>query len=289
MRGNARSFAPIIIGIRKLPSTAGIDGIRKKNTIITPCMREQLVVGLGRDAGRPAASAARGGSAAAKRPPTKKNDRDRDQVQHARCACGPSSAATTQRRGRRSGSSASGSWRVHHGLLLLTRCGRAPARWPAPCAVRRRPLQRLDVRDELQQLLFADQALEGRHQRLEALRRPSPAGSGSTRGGRPRRRRPSLPSCELAPCVPKMPVERRAAARAVVVVAGDAGELAGTACSPRCASVPGRPPPLQPRLVVAPAPSRRPCRSCPSASCRSTPRRTGGTCRAWSPRTRASV
>ena len=35
--GNARSFAPIISGMRKLPSTAGIDGIRKKNTIMTPC------------------------------------------------------------------------------------------------------------------------------------------------------------------------------------------------------------------------------------------------------------
>ena len=38
MRGKARSFAPIMIGTRKLPSTAGIDGIRKKNTITTPCM-----------------------------------------------------------------------------------------------------------------------------------------------------------------------------------------------------------------------------------------------------------
>ena len=38
MRGNARSFAPIMIGIRKLPSVAGIEGMRKKNTITTPCM-----------------------------------------------------------------------------------------------------------------------------------------------------------------------------------------------------------------------------------------------------------
>ena len=38
IRGNARSFAPIMIGIRKLPSTAGIEGIRKKKTITTPCM-----------------------------------------------------------------------------------------------------------------------------------------------------------------------------------------------------------------------------------------------------------
>ena len=36
--GNARSLAPIMIGSRKLPRTAGIDGIRKKKTITTPCM-----------------------------------------------------------------------------------------------------------------------------------------------------------------------------------------------------------------------------------------------------------
>ena len=34
--GNARSRAPIMIGTRKLPSTAGIDGTRKKKTITTP-------------------------------------------------------------------------------------------------------------------------------------------------------------------------------------------------------------------------------------------------------------
>jgi hypothetical protein len=38
MRGNARSLHPSMIGSRKLPSTAGIDGIRKKKTITTPCM-----------------------------------------------------------------------------------------------------------------------------------------------------------------------------------------------------------------------------------------------------------
>ena len=35
--GNARSRAPIMSGIRKLPSTAGIDGIRKKKIMTTPC------------------------------------------------------------------------------------------------------------------------------------------------------------------------------------------------------------------------------------------------------------
>ena len=43
IRGNARSFAPIMIGIRKLPSIAGIDGIRKKNTMTTPCMVNSLL------------------------------------------------------------------------------------------------------------------------------------------------------------------------------------------------------------------------------------------------------
>ena len=36
-RGKARSFAPIISGSRKFPSTVGIEGIRKNQTIITPC------------------------------------------------------------------------------------------------------------------------------------------------------------------------------------------------------------------------------------------------------------
>ena len=42
-RGNARSFAPIMIGTRKLPSTAGIDGIRKKKTMTTPCIVNSLL------------------------------------------------------------------------------------------------------------------------------------------------------------------------------------------------------------------------------------------------------
>ena len=41
--GNARSLAPIMIGMRKLPSTAGITGMRKKNTIITPCIVNSLL------------------------------------------------------------------------------------------------------------------------------------------------------------------------------------------------------------------------------------------------------
>ena len=37
-RGKARSLAPIMSGIRKLPNTAGIDGIRKKKIITIPCV-----------------------------------------------------------------------------------------------------------------------------------------------------------------------------------------------------------------------------------------------------------
>src|SRR5712664_1459236 len=35
--GKATSFAPIIKGMRKLPSTAGIEGARKKKIITRPC------------------------------------------------------------------------------------------------------------------------------------------------------------------------------------------------------------------------------------------------------------
>ena len=34
----AAAAFPIIIGTRKLPRVAGIDGIRKKNTMMTPCI-----------------------------------------------------------------------------------------------------------------------------------------------------------------------------------------------------------------------------------------------------------
>src|SRR5229473_3390052 len=41
--GKAKSFAPIIMGIRKLPRTAGIDGIRKKKIMATACMVKSLL------------------------------------------------------------------------------------------------------------------------------------------------------------------------------------------------------------------------------------------------------
>ena len=42
-RGNARSRAPIINGTRKFPSVEGIDGIRKNQTMMTPCMVKSLL------------------------------------------------------------------------------------------------------------------------------------------------------------------------------------------------------------------------------------------------------
>ena len=44
--GNARSFAPIMSGTRKLPSTAGIDGDEEEEHHHHAVHREQLVVGL---------------------------------------------------------------------------------------------------------------------------------------------------------------------------------------------------------------------------------------------------
>ena len=71
IRGNARSFAPIMIGIRKLPSTAGIDGIRKKNTITTPCIvnRRLYMSGSNRSAAGVSSSSR---TRSAKKPPRKK-------------------------------------------------------------------------------------------------------------------------------------------------------------------------------------------------------------------------
>ncbi len=41
--GKATSRAPIIRGIRKFPSVAGIEGTRKKNTMMMPCMENSLL------------------------------------------------------------------------------------------------------------------------------------------------------------------------------------------------------------------------------------------------------
>ncbi len=41
--GNARSRAPIIMGTRKFPSTAGMEGIRKKKIMVMPCIVNNLL------------------------------------------------------------------------------------------------------------------------------------------------------------------------------------------------------------------------------------------------------
>ena len=41
--GNAMSSAPIISGIRKLPSVAGTEGMRKKKIITMPCIVNSLL------------------------------------------------------------------------------------------------------------------------------------------------------------------------------------------------------------------------------------------------------
>ena len=46
IRGKARSFAPIMMGTRKLPSTAGIEGIEEKEDHHLAVHGEELVVGV---------------------------------------------------------------------------------------------------------------------------------------------------------------------------------------------------------------------------------------------------
>jgi hypothetical protein len=41
--GNARSLAPIIMGTRKFPSVFGMEGIRKNQTMMMPCMVKSLL------------------------------------------------------------------------------------------------------------------------------------------------------------------------------------------------------------------------------------------------------
>ena len=47
--GKARSLAPIMMGIRKFAEVAGIEGTRKKNTMMMPCIGKQAVVGFRRE------------------------------------------------------------------------------------------------------------------------------------------------------------------------------------------------------------------------------------------------
>src|SRR2546423_6051473 len=72
IRGNARSLAPIIMGMRKFPSTAGIDGIRKKKSMIWPCMVKALLY-ISAVKRSPAGVSNSRRISKAKKPPIKKN------------------------------------------------------------------------------------------------------------------------------------------------------------------------------------------------------------------------
>ena len=171
---------------------------------------------------------------------------------------------------------------VFHGRVLVpwvgcgagvvpAAAGGGAAGWPSD----------LHVRDELQQLLLADHALERRHDRLEARRRPSPAGSGSTRGGRPRRRRPSRRPCS---CTVLSEQPRQRAAR------GPARRRWWQVMQPRSVNsfspAAAGDPPARAAARARPGSRSAPSRSTqpiiPSASCRSTRRRRGDTCPASS-------
>jgi len=41
--GNARSFAPTMMGMRKFPMVAGTDGTRNRNTMMMPCAVNTLL------------------------------------------------------------------------------------------------------------------------------------------------------------------------------------------------------------------------------------------------------
>ena len=69
--GKARSLAPIMIGSRKFPSVAGIDGIRKKKTMMTPCAVKARLYTSGVVRSLAGVSSSRRTSSA-KKPPRKK-------------------------------------------------------------------------------------------------------------------------------------------------------------------------------------------------------------------------
>ena len=109
MRGNARSFAPIMIGIRKLPSTAGNRRDQEEEHHDHAVHGEQLVVGVGLDQVRRRRQQLEADHQR-EEPAQEEEDGDRQRDTAARCACGPSSAATTTGCGRCSGSSARVRW-----------------------------------------------------------------------------------------------------------------------------------------------------------------------------------
>ena len=71
-RGNARSRAPSIKGIRKLPSVTGTAGTRKNHTITTPCMVKSRLYASA-DPSSPSGTIRFRRTSAAAMPPMKKN------------------------------------------------------------------------------------------------------------------------------------------------------------------------------------------------------------------------
>ena len=73
-QGKARSRAPIMSGIRKLPSTAGIDGTRKKKIMTTPCIVKSRLYASGECSTSPCGVISSSRITVAAAPPTKKKN-----------------------------------------------------------------------------------------------------------------------------------------------------------------------------------------------------------------------
>jgi len=69
-----------MIGTRKLPSTAGMAGMRKKNTIITPCIVKSLLY-VSSDTRSPAGVVSSSRMRTANAPPTKKKIRHAGEIE----------------------------------------------------------------------------------------------------------------------------------------------------------------------------------------------------------------
>ena len=73
-QGKARSRAPIMSGTRKFPITAGIDGIRKKKIITTPCIVNSRLYASGECSTSPCGVISSSRITVAAAPPTKKKN-----------------------------------------------------------------------------------------------------------------------------------------------------------------------------------------------------------------------
>src|SRR5215510_14137848 len=70
-RGKATSRAPTIIGTKKFPSTVGIEGIRKKKTMMIPCI-ENILLYVSDETRSPGGVIRSSRISSAKKPPKKK-------------------------------------------------------------------------------------------------------------------------------------------------------------------------------------------------------------------------